>query len=88
MRVNRGAEERHEVRCRRVAQELGDGERLDVLFAGTPNLTIVQLLLLVSTEGDLSVVLLDVWCAFLSGSMRRHVCIEWPRKAARYGRAQ
>lgn len=37
-RANKASEEHHEVRCRLVAQELGYGERLDELFAGTPSL--------------------------------------------------
>lgn len=43
VRTNQGTEELPEVRYRHVAQELGDGERLDELFAGTPSLTMLSL---------------------------------------------
>lgn len=43
-RMNDASGDHPEVRCRLVAQELGHGERLDELFAGTPSPTIVELL--------------------------------------------
>lgn len=66
-RVNKGSEVHSEVRFRLVAQELGFRERLDELFAGTPSLTVVKLLLSVTADKDLSVMLLDVKCALLYG---------------------
>ena len=41
VRTNKGTAMDLEVRCRLVAQELGYGQRMDELFAGTPSLMVV-----------------------------------------------
>ena len=45
VRTNMGTAMDPEVRCRLVAQELGYGQRMDELFAGTPSLMAVKLIL-------------------------------------------
>lgn len=45
VRVNNETREAPDVRCRLVAQEPGDGERLDELLAGTPSLMVIKMLL-------------------------------------------
>lgn len=84
-RINKGSDENPEIRCSLVAQELGFCERLDEMFAGTPSLTIVKLLLSVAIETDLTLMLPDVKCAFLYGDMRRNMYIKLPRQAPRLG---
>lgn len=71
----KGSVEHLEVRCRQVAQTLGDGGRLDELFAGTPSL---------ASAKDLSIVLLGRKGAFVRGALRRKVYIELPRQDARH----
>ena len=74
------------VRCRLVAQELGYGERLDELFAGTPSLGAVRLgLAYAMRKKTYKVMVLDVKCAFLYGTARRRVYIELPHTDPRYG---
>lgn len=68
VRPSEGAEYRPEVRCRLVAHGLGYGERFDEL-------------LFVAAEKDLAIMLLDVKCAFLSGTMKRNIYIELPSQA-------
>ena len=73
------------VKCRLVAQELGYGERLDELFAGTPSLGAVRVALThaVSDAGH-KIMVMDVKCAFLYGEARRAVYIELPHTDPRY----
>lgn len=52
------------MRCRVVAQDLGFGDRLEELLAGTPSLIVVKLSLSAAAEKGLSMMLLDVQCAF------------------------
>lgn len=64
LRVRKVSDERPELCCRPVAQELGYGERLDQVFAGTPSLTMVKRLLFVASEHGLTVLLSGLTCAF------------------------
>lgn len=82
VRVHKGTRENPDVRCRLVALELGYGERLDELFAGTPSLMVVKMLLLkVSMKPkELGVIVLDVRCVFFYSKMRRRVYIELPEQ--------
>ena len=74
------------VRCRLVAQELGYGERLDELFAGTPSLGSVRMALThAMKKPNHKVMVMDVKCAFLYGDIRRNVYIELPHTDPRYG---
>ena len=74
------------VRCRLVAQELGYGERLDELFAGTPSLGSVRMALThAMKKPHHKVMVMDVKCAFLYGDIRRNVYIELPHTDPRYG---
>ena len=76
------------VRCRLVAQELGYGERLDELFAGTPSLGSVRMALTHAMRKPThKVMVMDVKCAFLYGEIRRNVYIELPHTDPRYGDA-
>lgn len=75
VRINTGMQEHPDVRCRLVAHELGYGERLDELFAGTPSLMVVRMLL---RKVAMNRRKLEVKCAFLYGKMRRKVYIELP----------
>jgi hypothetical protein len=87
VRTNKGTSLEQEVRCRLVAQELGYGEKMDELFAGTPSLSAVKTVLYHASEGGQHrcAMILDVKCAFLYGSMRRRVYIELPRQDPRHG---
>ena len=74
------------VRCRLVAQELGYGQRLDELFAGTPSLGAVRMALTHGvSEKNHKLMVMDVKCAFLYGDMRRSVYIELPHTDPMYG---
>ena len=80
VRINKGTKDKPKVRCRLVAQELGYGERLDELFAGTPSLPTVRLAILHAARGggQYCLMVMDVKCAFLYGDMKRSVYIELP----------
>ena len=85
VRVNKGSSTSPKIRCRLVAQELAYGERLDELFAGTPPLIAVKLVLHHAAKGGSGriLMLLDVKCAFLYGQMKRRVYIELPEQDPR-----
>ena len=71
VRVHKGTAEHPQVKCRLVAQELALGERLDELFAGTPSMSAVRLLLLHSRQDGRCSMTMDVKRGFLYGVMRR-----------------
>ena len=79
VRVNKGTAEHSQIRCRFVVQELALGERLDELFARTPSMSAVRLLLH-SKQNGRCIMTMDVKTAFLYGVMRRKVYIELPRR--------
>lgn len=83
-RRSKGSVDKPEVQCGLVVQELGQGERLDELFAGTPSLTMVKLLWCVVVDRSLDVILLDSTRVVLYGWMRS-VYIELPRHNVRAG---
>lgn len=68
------------VRCPLVAQVSGSGERLCDIFAGTPSLIAVEMLLnkVLRSSGKLGMLILDIKCAFVYGFMRRRVYFELP----------
>lgn len=74
--------EHPETRCRLVTQELGHGETLDELFAGTPSQLLVNMLLhKVSKESEeLGLVILVLKCVSLDGYMRWTEYIELPEQ--------
>lgn len=78
--VNKGTPDNPDARCCLVAPELGYGERLDELFAGTPSLMVVRMVLhkVAMKPEEVGVRVFDVKCAFLYGKMRRRVYIELP----------
>ena len=76
VRVKKG----DKVRCRLVAQELGYGERMDELFAGTPSLGASRLAVAVAGLRKQMLMILDVKCAFLYGLIKRTVYIELPHQ--------
>ena len=81
VRINKGTKQDPQVRCRLVAQELAYGRKMDELFAGTPSLTVVKLLLALYTmDPDKQLMILDVKCAFLYGDMDRDIFIELPSR--------
>ena len=86
VRTNKGTPKEQEVKCRLVAQELGYGQRMDELFAGTPSLMAVKLALAHAAKGGPQhrIMVLDVKSAFLYGEMRRKVYIELPRQDPRW----
>ena len=76
-----GSMKGNKVRCRLVVQELGYGEKVDELFADTPPLMAVKLALaMTACRPKRMLMVLDVKCAFLYGSMRRKVYIELPQQ--------
>jgi hypothetical protein len=87
VRTNKGTAKDQEVRCRLVAQELGYGQRMDEMFAGTPSLMMVKVALVHAVQGgrQRGLMILDVKCAFLYGLMKRTVYIELPSQDPRYG---
>ena len=86
VRTNKGTALEQEVRCRLVAQELGYGQRMDELFAGTPSLMAVKVALVHAAKGwpRRCIMILDVKCAFLYHQMKRTVYIELPRQDPRW----
>ena len=76
------------VRCRLVAQELGFGERMDELFAGTPSLGVSRLAMALACRRShvpRKVMIMDVKCAFLYGHIKRKVYIELPPQDPKFG---
>jgi hypothetical protein len=69
VRVNKGCKEKQVVKCRLVAQEFADGEKRDDLFAGTPPLFVLRLLMsLFASQGSVmkwKLMSMDVKSAFL-----------------------
>lgn len=61
------------------------GDNLDELFAGTPSVIVVRVVLCRAVERWLGLMLLDVKHAFLYGEMKRDVYIELPKKDPRAG---
>ena len=78
-RVNKGAVDNPQVKNRLVAQEMAWNEKLDELFAGTPSLSAVRVLLLHSRHDGRCIMTIDVKTVFLYGVMRQNVYIELPR---------
>ena len=81
VRTNKGTKENPKIRCRLVAQEVGYGTKVDELFAGTPSMTAVKLILAKVSIGrnrGVELMLLDVKSAFLYGKVKRSVYIELP----------
>jgi hypothetical protein len=70
-----------EVRCRLVAQEFAHGDPREDLFAGTPPLFAARLLVS-RTASDmtksLTLMVLDISCAFLYAGIKRTIYIELP----------
>ena len=84
VKTNKGTAEDPEVRCRLVAQEFASNDYRDDLFAGTPPLAAMRMLLSEAAsrgrEGvrKTKLMVLDIKKAFLYGEMRRSVYIELP----------
>jgi len=88
VRVNKGSKRVPKVRCRLVAQELGHGVKDDELYAGTPSLSTLKLLLswYCVLGGEMNVVkVIDIKCAFLYGEARRKLFIELPDRDPQFG---
>ena len=81
VRINKGTTSEPKVRCRLVCQELGYGTRDDELYAGTPALSIVKMMISrFASSGHIkrTLAIIDVKCAFLYGDVRRKIYIELP----------
>jgi hypothetical protein len=79
--TNKGTVEAPVIKCRLVAMEFASGELRDDLFAGTPPLFAVKLLLSLvasSRRSNECLMILDVKCAFLYGYIKRDLFIELP----------
>ena len=80
--VNKGSAEEPVVRCRLVAQEFNDGNNKDELFAGTPPLYIIRMMMSMFASSDNhctnKLMILDVKGAFLYGNAKRDIYIELP----------
>ena len=86
VRINKETAMNPKVRCRLVAQELGYGSKEDELFAGTPSMTAVKMIIAkLANNYDMGVemLVLDVKCAVLYGKMKRAVYIELPPRMSR-----
>ena len=71
------------MRCRLIAQELGYGIRDDELYAGTPSLATMKLMLAwfsCMCPMENSMMIVDVKSAFLYGAARRTIYIEFPEQ--------
>jgi len=81
VRINKGTSEQQRIRCRLVAQELGFGVKDDELYAGTPSLATMKMMLSFfasSPDPDVVLKVIDVKSAFLYGEARRSIYIELP----------
>ena len=81
--VNKGTLEEPNVRCRLVGREFADKGNRDDLFAGTPPLVTIRILLSILSkrafsEEDMGAMNLDVKGAFLYGKTKRNVYIWLP----------
>jgi hypothetical protein len=88
VRINKGSKLVPRVRCRLVAQELAHGKKDDELYAGTPSLSTMKLLLswyCTNWNEDDVIKVIDVKCAFLYGKARRRIYIELPAQDQRAG---
>ena len=88
VRINKGSKLHPNVRCRLVAQEIAYGMKDDELYAGTPSLSTMKMLLswYASSGSDVDVIcIIDVKSAFLYGKARRKVYIELPSQDERSG---
>jgi len=76
------------VRCRLVAQELGYGVREDELYAGTPSLSTMKLMLswfATMFRPEDVIMIVDIKSAFLYGKARCNIYIELPEQDEEYG---
>jgi len=83
VRINKGSKLVPRVRCRLVAPELAHGKKDDELYAGTPSLSTMKLVLswyCTNWQEDDVIKIIDVKCAFLYGDARRKIYIELPRQ--------
>jgi len=72
-----------------VAQELGYGVKDDELYAGTPSLSTMKLMLswyCCMWKSEDVIIIIDVKCAFLYGKARRRLYIELPDRDPRSGK--
>ena len=81
--VNKGIREEPNIRCRLVGREFADKGNRDDLFAGTPPLVTIRLLLSLLAkrafdEEDIGGMVIDVQGAFLYGKTKRNVYIWLP----------
>lgn len=67
LRINKETVAELDIRCSLLAQGLGDGEKMDEIFARTGSLVMVKLFLqqVPRSKGNLGLMILDVNCAFL-----------------------
>ena len=67
-----------------MCQEFNDGTNKDELFAGTPPLYVMKLMLSVFASGgnqrSKKLMIMDVKSAFLYGSVKRNIFIELPQE--------
>ena len=88
VRVNKGSSRVPRVRCRLVACELGHGVKDDELYAGTPSLATLKLLLswycVIGSEMNV-IKVIDIKSAFLYGQARRNLFIELPDRDPQSG---
>ena len=85
--INKGDDEKRNYRSREVAQEFNDGSQMvEDLFAGTPPLEAVRMLLSEAAtveDGDAGtrvIVLADVKNAFYEALAKRRMCMELPEE--------
>ena len=69
-----------EWRCRLIAQELGYGQRMDELFAGTHSVMAMKLIL----YREHGIMFVDVKYTILCGKIRQRVYTKLPRQDPRY----
>ena len=84
VKTKKGTKEKPKIRCRLVAQEFADREFRDDLFAGTPPLAAMRMIISeMASRGKarsqrMKIKVMDIKKAFLHGTMNRKVYIELP----------
>ena len=87
--VNKGSASEPNIRCRLVCREFADKGNRDDLFAGTPSLMTIRVILSLlakraANENDIAGMIVDVKGAFLYGKAKRNIYIWLPEEDEGY----
>jgi len=76
VRINKGTREKQRVRCRLVAQELGFGVKDDELYAGTPSLATMKMMVSFyasCSDPDIVLKVIDEKCIFVRRGPEKNI---------------